>query len=396
MPQRILKPFEDFFKHEAAGGVLLLFFAAVAMAWANSPFVAAYERLLHYRITVGFGQLVLSQSLLHWINDGLMAVFFFVVGMEIKRELIVGELQSLKKAALPIGAALGGMIVPAVIYFFFNLGTANVSGWGIPMATDIAFALGAMSLLGRQKAPKGLAVFLTALAIVDDLGAILVIAVFYTKQISWMALFAALAVLLALVVVNKLRLESTLLFIILGILLWLAVLKSGIHATIAGGLLGMTIPVRKTAKNKGKPMLYRLEHALQPWVAFCILPLFALANAGVSVDFSRIGQVVLNPVSLGIIAGLFLGKQLGIFGASYLMIRLRIAGLPRHVTMRQLYGAGLLGGIGFTMSIFITTLAFQDSDTVAIAKIGITIASLLSAAAGLKVLAAQGMKERSM
>jgi len=394
MPRRIIKPFEDFFKHEAAGGILLLLFAGIAVAWANSPLAAGYEQLLHYHITVGYGELVLSKTLLHWINDGLMAVFFFAVGMEIKRELAVGELQSVKKAALPIGAAIGGMVVPAAIYFFFNHGTANISGWGIPMATDIAFALGAISLLGNKKAPKGLAVFLTALAIVDDLGAIVVIAVFYTGQVSWIALLVALGIMAALILANKLKEESTVLFIVLGILLWLAVLKSGVHATIAGVLLGMTIPVRSKKEASGSPMLYRLEHALQPWVAFGILPAFALANAGVSVDFGRFGEALANPVSFGIIAGLFFGKQIGIFGVSYLMLRLKIAGLPRHVTLRQLYGASLLGGIGFTMSIFVTTLAFQDKHIVETAKISIIMASLLSAFAGLLVLAAQGRKKK--
>ena len=394
MPRRIIKPFEDFFKYEAAGGILLLIFAAAALAWANSPLGDKYEQVLHYRITIGYGRLALTKSLLHWINDGLMTVFFFVVGMEIKRELVIGELKSVKKAVLPIGAALGGMVIPALIYFFFNHGTVYLSGWGIPMATDIAFALGALSLLSNGKAPKGLAVFLAALAIIDDLGAVLVIAVFYTGRISWIALLTALGILTALILANRLRKNSTLLFMILGIFLWLAVLKSGVHATIAGVLLGMTIPVRSAEGSAEKPMLCRMEHALQPWVAFGILPLFALANAGVAVDFSRFGEIINSPVSYGIIAGLFLGKQAGIFGASYLMIRLKIAKLPNKVNMKQIYGASLLGGIGFTMSIFITTLAFPANGIVATAKISIIAASLLSAIAGLSVLAVQGSREK--
>lgn len=386
MPPRIIKPFENFFKHEAAGGIILVFLSFVAVAWANSPLAPAYEQLFHYPITIGYGKLALSKSLLHWINDGLMAVFFFVVGMEIKRELVAGELQSVKKAILPIGAALGGMIVPAAIYLFFNRGTANVSGWGIPMATDIAFALGIISLLGRKKTPKGLAVFLTALAIIDDLGAILVIALFYTEQISWLALLTALGILLALLLANKLRVKSVALFLTLGILLWLALLKSGVHATIAGILLGLTIPVRSTGSSDETPMLHRLEHALHPWVAFGIMPVFALANAGVAVDLSGIGQVIANPVSIGIIAGLFVGKQLGVFGVAYLMIRFKLASLPGKVTMRHLYGVSILAGIGFTMSLFIATLAFQDEGLLAVAKTSIIIASIASAIGGLLVL----------
>jgi NhaA family Na+:H+ antiporter len=386
MYHKILKPFEDFFKHEAAGGILLVIFAGIAMFWANSSLASSYTQILNYHISIGYGEIALSKSVLHWINDGLMAVFFFVVGMEIKRELAVGELKSFKKAILPIGAALGGMIVPAFIYFLFNRGTTNISGWGIPMATDIAFALGVLSLLGRKRAPKGLAVFLTALAIADDLGAILVIAFFYAKEIYGPALLVSAVIVLLLVLANKKQSKSILLFVVLGILLWLGVLKSGVHATIAGVILGMTIPVRQKEGDTETPLLLKMEHFLQPWAAFGILPLFALANAGVSVDFSRIKDVVVNPVSVGIILGLFLGKQTGIFGVSYIMIRLKIAKLPRYVKLKQLYGASLLGGIGFTMSIFITTLAFYDTNTVAIAKISIILASLLSAVVGCLVL----------
>lgn len=392
MPSRLIRPFEDFFRHEAAGGILLVFFAAIALAWANSPMAVQYEQILHYPVKVGYGELALTKSLLHWINDGLMAIFFFVVGMEIKRELAVGELNSFKKAVLPVGAAFGGMVGPAVIYSLFNHGTANISGWGIPMATDIAFALGALSLLGSKKAPKGLAVFLAALAIADDLGAVLVIALFYTEQISWAALLTAMGIFAALMLANRLREDSTALFIFLGFLLWLAVQKSGVHATIAGVLLGMAIPVRQ--RGDVKPMLSRLEHVLQPWVAFGILPVFALANAGVPFDVSRFGEVITSPVGIGIIAGLFFGKQLGIFGTAYIMIRLKIASLPRNVTMKQLYGVSLLGGIGFTMSIFVTSLAFKTEEVITTAKLSIIMASLLAAAAGLLVLKLQGSKNQ--
>lgn len=386
MPRRIIKPFEDFFRHESSSGLILIICSIFAILLANSRFSQGYEHFIHYKLTIGYGSLSLTNSLIHWINDGLMAVFFFLVGMEIKRELAIGELNSLKKAALPIGAAVGGMLVPALIYTFVNFGTANISGWGIPMATDIAFALAALSVLGRKKAPEGLAIFLTALAIVDDLGAILVIAVFYTEEISFLALLAAALILAALMIANKLRIKLISVYIFLGIILWLAMLKSGIHATIAGVLLGMVIPVKGDQGAVDKTMFFRLEHTLQPWVAFGILPLFAFANAGVSLEFGGLGELLTSPVSIGIIAGLFLGKQVGIFGAAQLMIKLKMAALPDKVNLRQLYGASILGGIGFTMSIFIATLAFQDSNNLATAKISIILASVLSAAVGFTVL----------
>ncbi len=376
-PRMIIKPFEDFFKHEAAGGFLLVIFALIALIWANSSWAGSYEAMLDLHITLGYGKFALSKSLLHWINDGLMAIFFFVVGMEIKRELVGGELASLKKAALPVGAAVGGMIVPAVLFILFNGGTENASGWGVPMATDIAFALGALSMLNSKKVPGSLRVFLAALAIVDDIGAVLVIAIFYTAQLAWIPLLCALGLLLALILANKLKCQTTVVFVALGFLLWLAVLESGVHATIAGVLLGMTIP---------RPMLERLEHALQDWVAFFIMPIFALANAGVAVDFGSIGKTLTSPVGLGIIAGLFVGKQVGIFGASYLMVRLKLAALPRHVRWIQLYGVSLLGGIGFTMSMFITNLAFRGDSALTAAKISIIAASMLSAVTGVGVL----------
>ena len=382
MPRRIIKPFEDFFRHESSSGVVLIIFCVVAIILANSPYAINYEKFIHCKLTIGYGNLSLSKSLLHWVNDGLMVIFFFLVGMEIKRELAVGELNSVKKAALPIGAAVGGMIVPAVIYFFINRGTTGISGWGIPMATDIAFALAALSLLGSQKAPVGLAVFLTALAIVDDLGAIMVIAVFYTEKVSLMALLMALAILLVLILANKLRVNSIFVYLFLGLLLWLAFLKSGVHATIAGVILGMTIPVRSAGSRSEKTVLSRLEHALQPWVAFGVMPVFAFTNAGVSIDIKVFKDLITSPISFGIIAGLFLGKQMGIFGFSYLMINLKMASLPKRVTMKQLYGVSILAGIGFTMSIFISTLAFKDTNMLATAKISIIVASLLSAMVG--------------
>ena len=389
MPRRIIKPFEDFFRHESSSGVILIVFSLIAIFLANSPYAVDYERFIHYKLTIGFSNLSLSKSLLHWVNDGLMVIFFFLVGMEIKRELVVGELNSVKKAALPIGAAIGGMIFPALIYLFINRGTTNITGWGIPMATDIAFALAALSLLGSKKAPEGLAVFLTALAIVDDLGAILVIAIFYTEKVSLMALLMAVVILTALILANKFRIKSVSIYLFMGILLWFALLKSGIHATIAGVLLGMIIPVKSTKGCSDRTMLSQLEHALQPWVAFGIMPIFAFANAGVSLDVGRLREIVISPVSIGIIAGLFLGKQMGIFGASYIMLKLKLASLPRKVTIKQLYGASVLGGIGFTMSIFIATLVFQNANVLATAKISIILASLLSAMVGFVLLSMQ-------
>lgn len=387
MPKRLIKPFQDFFRHESSSGIILIFFAIFAIYLANTAnYSEEYEHFIHYKITLGYGDFSLSYSLLHWVNDGLMAIFFFLVGMEIKRELVIGELNSVNKAALPIGAAIGGMLVPALIYVFFNFGTTNISGWGIPMATDIAFALAALSVLGSKKAPEGLAIFLTALAIVDDLGAILVIALFYTETISFMALLAAALILTVLILANKFKINLISVYMIFGILLWFAVLKSGVHATVAGVLLGMVIPVKSEDGSSDKTMLFRLEHALQPWVAFVILPFFAFTNAGVSLDMGRLGELLISPVSVGIIGGLFIGKQLGIFGATYLMVKLNIAALPHKINMRQLYGVSILGGIGFTMSIFIATLAFQDSSVLATAKISIILASTLSAAVGFALL----------
>lgn len=375
------KMFDNFFRHESSSGILLLFCTVLALLVANSPWAIAFDHFLHQKLTLGIGNFSLSLSLLHWLNDGLMAIFFFLVGLEIKRELVVGELNSIQKAALPIGAALGGMIVPALIYIAFNFGGPGVHGWGIPMATDIAFALGILSLVGSTKAPKGLAVFLAALAIADDLGAILVIALFYTAKISWIALFVAVVVFVLLVALNKLKVNALFPYLIFGLILWFAMLKSGIHATIAGVLLGMTIPA--TTNSADEPLLNKLEHTLAPWVAYLIMPLFALGNAGVAIGLTEIKQAVTHPVSLGIFAGLFIGKQLGIFSASWLLIRSKLGSLPKQVTFEHLHGASLLGGIGFTMSMFIATLAFSDATMLGMAKLGIIMASLVAGLTGL-------------
>ena len=366
---------------------ILLYAAAkleFAIIIANSSFAATYNNILSTHITIGYKDFSLTLSVLHWINDGLMAVFFLVVGMEIKRELLIGELKSLKRTILPVAAAVGGIVVPIIIYTLFNYNQPTSNGFAIPMATDIAFSLGVLSLVGK-KAPKGIVVFLTALAIVDDLGAIIVIAMFYTSEISWIYLFLSLIIFMALIAVNKLKVKSVPVFIILGLVLWFTILKSGIHATFAGVLLGMTIPGAKDSEAFKQSMLHNLEHKLSPWSAFLIMPIFALANSGVAINMNSISSAFTTPVGLGIIFGLFLGKQLGIFGVSYILVKLKIANLPSKVTKRHLYGASVLGGIGFTMSIFVSSLAFVDGTVLATAKISIIIVSVLSAIVGMVI-----------
>ncbi len=422
--RKVISLFQDFAQLEASGGIFMITCAVVALVWANSPWSEAYFGLWQVKLTVGVGEWALSKSLLKWINDGLMAIFFFVVGLEIKRELLVGELSSPRSAALPIAAALGGMIAPALIYTAFNAGGAGAAGWGIPMATDIAFSLGVLTLLGRR-APLGLKVFLTALAIVDDMGAVLVIALFYTAQVSWTSLGVAALILLGLLALNRLGVKKTLPYAVLGIALWLAFLYSGVHATVAGVLLAMTIPAHSaivdrkafsqairnalevyeaaccdgeengiTASNRqaaaqaleaasayAESPLQRLEHALHPWVTYAILPLFALANAGVDLG-GEIGPALLSPVGIGIIGGLVIGKTVGISLFSWLAVRLNVARIPEDVSWRQLMGAALLAGIGFTMSLFIAGLAFGDGEALTAAKIGIITASLLAGSMG--------------
>lgn len=369
------------FKSESTSGFMLLFCATIALLVANSDLAGAYKHIINSHITIGYKEFSLSMSLLHWVNDGLMAIFFLVVGMEIKRELAIGELKSLKKTILPISAAIGGMVVPATIYLLLNYNEPTNIGWGIPMATDIAFALGILSLVAK-KAPKGIVIFLTALAIIDDLGAVIVIAVFYTNQITWVALITATVIFVTLQLANKLKVKLLSAYIVCGIVLWVCMLKSGVHATIAGVLLGLSLPVGKDMDEYKTSLLYRLEHVLAPWSAFVIMPIFALANSGVTIDFRNFSSLILTPVSLGIIFGLFVGKQLGIFGVSYILIKLKIAKLPSQVTTKHLYGASVLGGIGFTMSLFISSLSFSDESVLATAKIGIIVASILAGIAG--------------
>jgi NhaA family Na+:H+ antiporter len=382
LKKRVLRPFQEFAALEASGGILLFACAVVALLWANSPFRSAYETLWLTKLSVFVGDAGLSKPLFLWVNDGLMAVFFFVVGLEIKRELLTGELKSPRQAALPLAAALGGMFVPAGIYAALNAGTPGAAGWGIPMATDIAFALGVLSLLG-SRAPLALKIFLTALAIIDDLGAVLVIAFFYTAEISAKSLSLAAGLLAVLFLLNSAGFRNGGVYAFVGFWLWLAILKSGVHATIAGVLIALTIPADQDPEEEAESssLLYRLEHALHPWVTFLILPLFALANAGVVLSGEAFSRLV-QPVSLGVFFGLVVGKPVGIFLFTWLAVRAKLTLLPAGVSWGHILGAGMLAGIGFTMSLFINALAFGESEFNAMAKMSILLASAVSAIVG--------------
>lgn len=380
----ILSPFQKFARIEAAGGILLFLCTAAALLWANSPWAQSYEQLWAVKAGIEHETFGVYKPIQLWINDGLMAVFFFVVGLEIKRELVSGELAEPRQAALSIAAALGGMAVPAGLYFVFNRGLPSASGWGVPMATDIAFALGVLALLG-SRAPMALKVFVTALAIVDDLGAVLVIALFYTDTIHTISLTAAAVLFAVLLAMNRLGVLLIPLYLVLGLFLWLAVLKSGLHATIAGVLLAFTIPA-----GRGE----QLEHAIHPWVTFGILPLFALANAGVVLSGVS-AEVITHPISVGILSGLVAGKPLGILLFCFVAVRAGLATLPSGVSWGQLAGAGLLAGIGFTMSLFVGVLAFATSEMLNIAKLSILAASAIAGTAGYVLLAtARGREVR--
>lgn len=416
--------FQTFFRNQSSGGIVLIICALASIIIANVPTWSHFHDYLNLYFGFSLGDLEFKMSLLHWINDGLMAIFFFVVGLEIKREILVGELSSVKQAALPIFAALGGMLVPAFIYFLFNSGTESEHGWGIPMATDIAFALGILSLLGKR-VPLSLKIFLAALAIVDDLGAIIVLAIFYpTSEINFMLLFAAAIVLAFMALSNYMKIRRPSVYIISGITVWLLFLGSGIHATIAGVLVAMTIPgktrinevrfivgmrhllnkftaesthqievlansVQQNAihsmHNKVKqinPLMIRFEHGIHPWVTFGIMPLFALANAGVQIDLSLFTPP-LKPIVPGIFLGLLLGKPIGIFLASWVVVKLKFADLPSDMNWAQVLSAGVIAGIGFTMSIFIDNLAFSDINIANMGKAVILLTSFVAAIAGL-------------
>ena len=427
---RLTSPFLRFSRLSSAGGIVLILCTVAAMLWANSAAHGSYHHLFHgEKLEIGFGALDFNYSLGHWINDALMALFFFVVGLEIKREILVGELASPKKAALPIAAAIGGMVGPALIFAAVNAGQPTLRGWGVPMATDIAFALGILSLLG-SRVPVSLKVFLTSLAIADDLGALLVIALFYTDHLATNYLLYAGLIVGVMFACNLLRVRQPLVYFLLGVVLWVMVYKSGVHATIAGVLGAMTIPAsarvgatryltasrealdrfEKLSKDPDHdvetspeqraavwavhkssrqvlPPLHRLEDALHPWTAFFVIPIFALANAGVELH-GEIGETLGSRNTLGVILGLCLGKPVGIFVACLIAVKLRLAALPSGVSWRHIFGVGFLGGIGFTMALFIANLAFKDSQVeLDHAKLGILLASLLSAIAGLAVLA---------
>ena len=376
MIQYISKSFKWFFKLEAASGLVLLFSAVLALILSNSVYADYYFSTLEKYLFIGFNNFGLKLSVLHWINDALMAIFFFFVTLEIKREFLQGELSNIKQALLPIIAAVGGMVVPALVYVYINLGDLEtLNGWAIPSATDIAFSLGVLSLLGKR-VPLSLKVFLTALAIIDDLGAILIIAIFYSGDLSIKYLSLMLVAFIGLLVINKFNIKKFLPYLILGIFLWDFTHNSGIHATIAGVLLAMTIPHRK--KEKDFSLLIKVEHLISPYVAFGIMPLFAFANAGVSLEGLSFSSL-LDKVPLGIVLGLFVGKQLGVFVFSYLSIKLKIAQMPSNSNWYNFYGVGVLTGIGFTMSLFVGNLAFVENmqymDGV---KIGVLTGSLLS------------------
>jgi NhaA family Na+:H+ antiporter len=425
---QIFQSTQAFFKRTASSSLLLLLATLVALVWANSRFGDGYFHLWHINLTISLGSVQLSQSLLHWINDGLMAIFFFMVGLEIKRELLVGELASPRKALLPALAAVGGMLVPAAIYLVFNARTEASRGWGIPMATDIAFSLGAIAVLGKRL-PLGIRVFLSAFAIADDLGAVFVIAIFYTQEIVIHLLLISLLIVAGLVVANLLWIRWAPLYGLLGVGLWLAILGSGIHATVAGIVVALFIPARakydtdqfvrkvdqildrfqcqeqscgytilmnkehldavhdlELSCGEVETPLQRLEHDLSSLVIFGIIPLFALANAGIRLSDFNLAAAATHPVTLGVSLGLLLGKPLGITFFSYIGVRLGMATLPEGVRWPDIFGAGMLGGIGFTMSLFISTLSFGESGPANYSKLGILIGSFLSAILGLAYL----------
>ncbi|GAA4427584.1 sodium/proton antiporter NhaA [Pontibacter saemangeumensis] len=428
--KRILYPLQEFIKAEAFSGILLMLVTLAAIAWANSPWSETYDAVWNTPLTIAFGEYGLTKATILWINDGLMAIFFFVVGLEIKREMLMGELASFRTAAFPVVAALGGMLVPAGIYAAFNYNTAGLSGWGIPMATDIAFALGILTLLGNR-VPLSLKLFLVAFAIVDDIGAVLVIALFYTAQVDYLMLWVAMLVFGILLVLSAVRVNNIWIYVFLGVIMWFAFLKSGVHATVAGILLATTIPIRskitdedfisttdtilgelqafhytRTGEDDEQPEeenfqaavhtlennceealspLHRLEHSLHPWVAYFIMPVFALANAGIYID-ANLTTGFFNAMSWGIILGLIIGKPVGILLFTSFAAFTGLVSKPDSFNWPQLIGAGLLGGIGFTMSIFIGNLAFAASPFLAQAKLAILLTSVTAGAAAYLLL----------
>ena len=423
--EKIIAPVNRFIHLEYTSGALLFVSVVIAILWANSPFHESYHHIWEINFSVGFDQQVINKPLHVWINDGLMAIFFFVIGLELKREFMDGELSTLKKAILPMGAAIGGMLVPALIYLSLNYGTDAGNGWGIPMATDIAFALALLSLAGKH-IPTSIKVFLSALAVADDLGAVLVIAFFYTSDINTLSLGMAGIFLFILLIGNIMGIRSSAFYLILGIGVWIGFLLSGVHATIAGVLVAFTIPavtrineqtysasLRKLSNNfeeeipnnstlttpnqhtiiqevkrlslAAETPLQKIEHALHPWVAFVIMPIFALANAGIILESDFISSII-NPVSLGVISGLVIGKFIGILLFTWILIKTGLAILPENSNWNHIIGVSLLGGVGFTMSLFITDLAFNNAELVSQAKYGILIASIIAGILGTIIL----------
>jgi NhaA family Na+:H+ antiporter len=434
LSERFTSPIRQFMALEVSGGILLVFVTIIAMTWANSSWAEAYFHFFHTPIALTIGNFYLEHSLLHWVNDLLMAIFFFVVGLEIKREMVSGELSSWKKASLPLFAALGGMIAPAIFYYSMNPDGAAAAGWGIPMATDIAFAVGIMMLLGNR-VPFALKVFLLALAIADDLGAILVIALFYTKSLSVPHLIYALGGVIAILGLRAMGVWRKIPYLLVGAFMWLMVLKSGVHATVAGVALGFLTPaypivnrrkmfddlghlidkMRSVAKpvmteenddtneplgdetkalvddikyvaHEAEPPLDNLMHMLHPWVTFVIMPIFALGNAGIALTGVEMGDIFNSPVSLGVMLGLFLGKPLGIMLFSFLAVKLKVSSLPQGISWSSYMGMSCLAGIGFTMALFVGNLALGGSEYETFSKLGILIGSLLSAVVGYVVL----------
>ncbi len=376
-----------FLHHEASGGYVLMAAAALALITANSPLAGTYFALLGQHLGFSVGPLTLDESALHWINDGLMAVFFLLVGLEIKREVLEGQLSRPSRIILPGVAALGGVVAPALIYLAFNATNPDSrSGWAIPSATDIAFALGVLALLG-DRVPSSLKIFLTAIAIMDDLAAIVIIAIFYTAQLHVAALLAAVGVLAVLIAFNRLKVTALWPYLLGGLALWFFVLESGVHATLAGVALAMVIPLRKSTPSSADDVspLHRLEHALHKPVAFLIVPIFGFANAGLSFAGISLANLA-DPVPLGVALGLFFGKQLGVFLTALAIVRLGWAHMPKHASVGQLYGVSVLCGIGFTMSLFIGNLAFRQAHLIDETKIGVLAGSLASALLGLAIL----------
>ncbi|MCG6973870.1 MAG: Na+/H+ antiporter NhaA [Desulfobacterales bacterium] len=425
---QIIKPFQRFAQKEAASSILLIVATIIALIWSNSDLSETYHSFLHTEISFTFGQFHLKNTLLHWINDGLMALFFFTVGLEIKREFLVGELAVLKKALLPVIAALGGMILPGLIYAALNYNSGFLHGWGIPVATDIAFALGAVAVFSRRL-PPGLKIFLAAFAIADDLGAVVIIAIFYTKTIVWSYLFICLFLILCLAVANFFWIRWTIVYAVLGLAIWFFVLGSGVHPTVAGVIVSLFVPARgkydtdrflknventierfeceeqscgfsillneehlnavhdlEMACHHVETPLQRLLHALHPWVAFLILPIFAMANTGLIFRGMVFSEVVSNPVILGIVFGLVVGKPIGILLFSYVSVKTGIASLPKEVRWSHILGGAMLGGIGFTMSLFLSELSFTNPHIIDDARIAILTGSILSAVFGMSYL----------